>query len=86
MAHKNMFQTFHLIYVKVPLFKTRVTVECHELGQKIRILGQGQAQDSSVYLKITRPASCPLLFQPYRQFFTLLGSIFSKIIHLTISE
>ena len=24
------------------------TVECHELGQKIRILGQGQEQDSSV--------------------------------------
>ena len=23
------------------------TVECHELGQKIRILGQGQEQDSS---------------------------------------
>ena len=25
----------------------KYTVECHELGQKIRILGQGQEQDSS---------------------------------------
>ena len=30
------------------LLNQQVTVECHELGQKIRILGQGQDQDSSV--------------------------------------
>ena len=36
------------VYIKLTFFHVKViTVECHELGQKIRILGQGQEQDSS---------------------------------------
>ena len=36
------------VLAKLAKLSKQATVECHELGQKIRILGQGQEQDSSV--------------------------------------